>query len=292
MKKNVLSKLLCSVLTVMLLCSSTIITKADNDTVRLSFLAMSDLHLDELFLQTRESNMVQFQKVLDATKGMNLDAFIGGGDYSSYGNKTYWYKTKAMVNKAGFYKTIWALGNHEYGILGLNLFTNRNFAIFSGESKPYFVTQIKGYYFIVLGAESGIVGTYGRMSNAEKCWFYKTLKAASKDANGKPIFVISHYDLDTGTMRKDIANEMSKYDNIFFLWGHMHDGEYTDMTLRQCIHPEGYFTAARMGSVHYYNNANADALIVSVYDDRVVLQMKRVSGKILNPDTVTVQLVK
>lgn len=290
MKRATIRRIACLTLCVCLFCSLIVSASAAEETPEFSFLAMSDLHLDDLLFQTCESNKKQFQKVVSAAGNLDLDAFIGGGDYSSYGFSLYWYMARCMVQKAGFDQSIWALGNHEYGTTGLRAFTWQKYRAFSGESELYFTREINGYTFIVLGAELGIPGTFGNMSTKQKDWFAKTLQEAAENADGKPVFVVSHFDLNTGNVRRNIAAEMAKYDNIIFLWGHMHDGEYTDMTLDQCIGSESGFTTARMGSVHYYNNKNADGMIVRVYKDRVELEMMRVSGSVLNPDTVTIAL--
>jgi len=258
----------------------------------LSFLAMSDIHLDDLLFQTRLSNVEQFQMVLDVAREEKTELFVGGGDYSTYGNSYFWYKAREMVENAGITQSIWTIGNHEYDTSGFRVVNSLRFRLFSGEESLYYAREFQGCTFLMLGAESGLIGSSGIYSDAQIQWFVRELKKAAEKNKGKPIFVISHYDLGTILQKNTFTEEMRKYDHVFFLWGHIHNGSYSDMTYDQCFSAENGFTVARMGCTHYFNNDNADGLFVRVYRDRVVLRMIRVSGNSLERDSLTVPLKK
>ena len=260
------------------------------DTPRLRFACMSDLHLDDVIIYSSHSNTDQFQTALDtaAAKGYT-DLFICGGDMSSYGRTSVWEKVRTMINGAGFKKTLYALGNHEYGTVIENPDGDRDFMDFTGKDSIYYDEVFAGYHFIVLGCEDTDLSEQ-YFSDEQAAWFADTLAAAVADTPDQPVFVISHYPESYSAIGSRIGSYLKQYENVFFFWGHSHSESWEDydITGYQSLKP-GH-VSSRMGSVQYGTANIADVLLVDVYENRVSLTIERTDGAALPIKTTTVYL--
>jgi len=264
-----------------LLLGSTVVVQAEEEP-KLSFVAVSDLHLDDLLFQTSDKNIDQYRRTMRQAHARGVNTLICGGDISSYGNTDYWYTAREIAQEEGVTETYWALGNHAYGTSGLMSNVKENFMSFCGESSIWYTKEIRGYQFIFLAVDHGDITEFGEFSDQQLAWFAAALRDAAEKANGRPVFVVSHFDLGTGDTRALLEPELCKYDNVFFLWGHEHGWGGDDMTLADIITDEPGYTAAKMGMMHYYLTDTSEGLLVRVYDDRVELEVMRVGGVTLS----------
>jgi len=198
------------------------------DTPLFSFVCMTDLHLDDMLINSNPNNKEQFKNSVTTAYSMGYrDLFVCGGDISSYGQTSVWDEAKNTIEKAGYTNILWALGNHEYGTTVENLNGDSDFKSFTGYSGIYNHFVISGYHFIALGCESAeVIGK--PIGETQVNWFKEELEKAVKDDAAKPVFVITHYQLGNEHMDERIEEYFSQYDNVFLFWGHKHGDEYVD----------------------------------------------------------------
>lgn len=157
--------------------------------------------------------------------------------------------------------------------------------------------EINGYKFIVLGTDrTEFEESY--FSEAQLCW----LDSELEKADGKPVFVLCHQPLklthglpDTWNSPIDAAGSvgdqsdslyyfMNKYENVFFITGHLHTGigEYTYEKL-------GNFHSINLPSLTIDNkdgdcNDNGIGFMMEVYSDRVLFRARNFAKGIYLPD--------
>ena len=251
--------------------------------------AMSDLHVDEFL--TNKNNDKQLTNMLTFAAQGTYDALICGGDISSYGNSDKWYAVQDQIERlTNIPEELWVLGNHEYGTTGLFATpaqVQANFRAFTGYTGVYYHSVLNGYHFIVLAVEQALPA--GVLGSEQVNWFAAQLASAAEDSNGKPIFVISHYDMGSGTMSANFSGLLAQYDNVFFLYGHIHNNAPT--SLDEAVSTSEGYTSARMGSLNYYDaEETADCLLITVYTSKVVLEVVRTEGPPLSPSRQTIPL--
>ncbi len=192
-----------------------------------------------------------------------LDALIFAGDTT---NRAFTSEYEMLAESLSKYSPandiIFAVGNHDLWNKEIDederfpeserLFFEYNKKITGRElEKLYYSTEVNGYTFIVLSSEDDI--TRGYITDEQLQWLDNEMaKAAVK---GLPIFVISHWVLDdthgqpevwTGTSvpeeereaendsgfadgrGKDVQAILEKYDNVFMISGHLHNGVATN----------------------------------------------------------------
>lgn len=223
------------------------------DNCRLSFAAVSDCHIDEK--SSFFSDGMLELSLMDMEKAENkLDALVFAGDTTNHGYIEQWDIFAASMARHDVAKNIIiGAGNHDTWGPNRDDFTNPVDGVLptfikynkqiSGRDidKMYYSTTINGYHFIVMGSEEDHTCAY--ISPEQISWLDEELEAASGD--GKPIFVILHQPINgthglpynwgldkedppeeggIGPQSDDVVAVLKKYDNIFFISGHIHAG--------------------------------------------------------------------
>ncbi len=279
----------------LLLCGSVSVT-AEGGAPLFRFACMSDLHLDDVLIQSSHSNRDQFRTQLAScfAKGYT-DLFLCAGDVSSYGSSSVWNEARGYIADAGYGTVLWALGNHGYGTTGINLNAQDEFMQFTGESSIYYHKIVNGYHFLCMAAEKPdtlvLLGqnVYG---TEQVNWLARELADAAADSDGKPIFVVSHYPMTRNGVADALIPILTQYQNVIFIWGHEHSDGWVNYTLGDYLRTDQGFVNARAGCVQYGTADLADALLVDVYYDSVVLTYDRTEGNVLSPASVTVPLTR
>lgn len=189
---------------------------------------------------------------------------------------------------------IMASGNHDIRLHGYNysVKTFSNFAnALNNNENPidalHFSERINGYKVIVLGSDK---------TELEKAYFsdeeLEWLDDEVKSENNKPTFVLCHQPLKN-THNEDLAfgsvtnagghvgdqsiavkKILSKYDNVFFISGHLHSGfgpdSYNNVDGIHCINVPSMAIENKDGT---YNNAGT-GYIVEVYKTKVVFRAR------------------
>lgn len=303
---------------------------------RLSFAAISDIHLDESFSFISDG-MLELG-LMDMEKAAErLDAVVFDGDITNHG---YFEQWDIFANSVGNHdiadNLLIVTGNHDTWGPNRDDFNNPvdgvkptfckyNKSIAGRDiSEMYYSEIINGYYFIVLGSEEDHTCAY--ISDTQLEWFAAEMAKAAE--TGLPVFVFMHqpvnqthglpynWNLDEedpfdeggiGEQSDRVVEILKKYDNVFYISGHIHAGLKNDDSK----------IGVDYASVEYMKNdngnnitlinlpcfANPDVLrgahlangcgfVIEAYDDEVLLRARNFgAGTWLTKFDVAVELV-
>lgn len=312
------------------------ISDAEKD-CRLSFATISDIHLDEKasFISDGmfELGLMDMEKATD-----RLDAVVFDGDVTNHGYIGQWDIFASSLEKHDVSDNLFIVtGNHDTwgpnrddftnpvdGVL--TTFVNYNKSIAGREiNNMYYSDVINGYYFIVLGSEQDNTSAY--ISDAQLSWFEGEMQKAAK--TNLPIFVFCHqpinethglpynWDLDKedpadkgglGDQSDAVENILKKYDNVFYISGHIHAGLKNEKDKLGVDYATVEYMKNNNGNnitlVNLPCFANPDVLrgghisngcgfVVEAYDAHVLLRARNFgAGTWLTKYDVTVDIVK
>ena len=234
-----------------------------------------------------------------------VDLMIISGDVTDHGEQEEWETVAAaFANTEYLPEIILAEGNHDTWAdagydAALENFIYYN-EVIAGRTidKPYYSTEIGGYTFVVMGSEEDHTDAF--ISEEQIEWLDATLSEASVD--GKPIFVISHWPINKthglpeswgdedydeftggfGEQSDQIKAVLEKYENIFFISGHIHNG--LGEVLTDDLY--GYKSVEHYGNIHSINLPSymymyphgqvglGNGFQFEVYADRVVVRAR------------------
>lgn len=287
---------------------------------RLNFAAVADIHMTD---ETARRDMLKFGLQDMENSQHSLDALVCAGDLTDHGEKEEW---EMLADAFDAYtpaeNIILAGGNHDTWTdegceIGQEYFVEYNKKIAQREiDKVYYSTKVNGYTFIIMGSESD--HTYATISLQQLQWLENEMETASKD--GLPIFVVSHWPINEshglpetwgddepepddggfGDESAQIEAILKKYDNVFLISGHIHNG----LTNESQEKVYGYVSVESDGSFHSVNLpsymyltirgriANGTGLNFEVYDDEVVIRARSYSAGVWYTDyNYTIELV-
>lgn len=220
---------------------------------RLSFAAISDMHLDEKASFISDGMLELGFMDMDKAKD-RLDAVVFDGDITNHGYFEQWDIFASSVARHNISDNLFIVtGNHDTwgpnrddftnpvdGVLPTFIKYNRTVSD-RNISNMYYSGIVNGYCFICLGSEHDNTCAY--LSDKQLDWFAREMKKAS--AAGLPVFVFCHQPLNGthglpynwGLDKKDppdeggigdqsdaVAAVLKKYDNVFYISGHIHAG--------------------------------------------------------------------
>ncbi len=279
----------------------------------LKFGTISDAHINGISIRETTLNLALWDF---ANADEKYDALVFVGDQADSGSKEEYEAIKRVIGNYGrenlAKNIIWATGNHdtwtenEQGeddlALAQKYFTEYRKEFSGVESdKMYYSTQINGYPFIVLGSEED--HTNATFTEEQLQWFEGEMEKASK--TGKPIFVISHwplnethglpenwefmgkykdFDYDKGGIGGEASNRvleaMKKYDNVFYITGHIHAGfsNKNDKVFSKYLSVYDYegihlVNCPCLASLSFRGRmANGTGFVFEAYDDEVIIR--------------------
>ena len=211
----------------------------DSENVRLSFAAVSDVHvLGESITEFRFENLF---KDLSNSKE-KFDAVVIAGDLTEMGfNCEYETFFKVLDNQTVTKNLIIATGNHDVRYAykkNKPIIMNKveEYLGIDTKGESFYSYDINGYTFIVMGSEKQVFER-AYISDRQLAFVDSELKRAT--AQGRPAFVICHQPLkethglpevwktgDLGDQSQDVRDILVKYKNVFYINGHLHDGMY------------------------------------------------------------------
>lgn len=269
----------------------------DAENLQLSFTAIADTHIDNIFNGTRVPLLAKGLEDMSKAQVEN-DALLIAGDLTEGGMQVEYYKLAyALKTRCDIENILPVSGNHDIwgprlqdGMRLMNYGYNadkyfdflRNTAGIETDT-VYFSRVIKGCRFIILNSEKLEDETY--LSPAQIQWLDSLL--AQKEGSGKPVFVSCHHPLASiGDEADDLYAVMKKYDgrlDIFFLTGHWHtpfgagsvvtDGSVTFIAL-PCY---GKGTLSGPGKT-------GTGYCVEVYDGEVLFRARDFTGGVWVPE--------
>lgn len=226
----------------------------------------------------------------------SLDALVMVGDIAEFGAERE-YKLVADILKKVRHKAkniICVSGNHDVRIRNYTkqlvkfkgfVSSVKNGVTWNG-AHYYFSKEINGYKFIVMGTD-GNTFEDSYISDRQLSWLEGEI-ASSQD---KPVFVFNHQPLKNtnglpvtwigkGDWRGSVGDQsdkiravFEKYNNVFFITGHLHFG-----TCKHSYEDCGKFKALSVPSVGPVNHGECSTLsqgyVISVYQDKVVMRAR------------------
>lgn len=279
--------------------------KEKTETPALTFAVISDVHMT---VDPLRADMLALGLHDMAHASRRLDALVLCGDNTDHGYRDqYNLLAQTMAGYDPANEIILAEGNHDTWTSddgyepAKALFLEYSKRITGRElTEAYFSTEINGYTFIVLASEYDHTDAY--FSEAQLTWLDESLAAAA--GQGKPVFVISHWPLNgthgltkvwtlerntdpatggIGDQSDEVEAILKKYENVFFITGHLHNGFSTALTQKLdpvfsyvSIETEGSFHSVNLPSYMYPatrgSNFNAQGCVFEVYADHVVVR--------------------
>lgn len=280
----------------------------DPDACRLNFAVISDTHMKDEFIR---QFMVELGLEGMEKSDSRLDALVISGDLTDHGEYDEW---TALAESFSKYdpadEIVLACGNHDTWTDESFDKAKENFIEFNDKisgreiSEMYYLTEINGYPFVVLGSETDRTAAY--FSPEQLSWLDATMAEVAED--GKPVFVVSHWPInqshglpetwgddepepdDGGIGDESAAVEeiLKKYDNVFMISGHLHNGigdkgtkgiwDYTS------VESDGSFHSINLPAYTYFNArgqmVNGNGFNFEVYDDEVVIRARSYSADI------------
>lgn len=295
-----------------------------DDNCKASFAVISDTHIkDNIF----RLGMLEFG-LLDMTKAKDrLDAVVFNGDITEHGYIDMWEGfARSMAKYDIADQTILVVGNHDtWGPDRENLdevkqtFIDYNKKITGRDiDGMYYTTDIKGCPVIVLGSEGD--STSATISQTQIDWFAAQMETASK--TGLPIFVFLHQSINgthglpynwdkkkddpadkggIGAASDDILHIIEKYNNVFFLSGHIHAGfanEDSHSYYTSVERHDGYtlinVPCYEYPDVRRFNYVgNGTGYVIEVYENEVIFRARSFStGRWLTRYDEKIELIK
>ncbi len=287
-----------------------------NGKSELSFGVISDVHLragkndaghpyHDYVAETNFASALQDLHRINA----NADALVIVGDLTVTGMQTDYDSLKEVLQKTPHPKTmLFAIGNHEFhsafrnkdGWLSLKTFPNGVtkkqcidlFLKNTGMPSVYYEKWIKGYHFVVLGAEpSGTTAVHSYdhavLSQRQLQWLDERLSASP---TRRPTFVFLHQPIPhtvAGSQQNYIVDSdklrqvLNKYPQVIFFSGHSH---WTLKNQQRSMYRDR-FTMFNVSSVRNPITPDSklardsEGLYVQVYSNKVVVMARDFTHK-------------
>lgn len=296
-----------------------------SDDVNIDFVLTGDPQVSD-YMPEREANLMSFSEDMMNAE-IDLDAFIIAGDIAENGMPHEFGRVSELIKDFSVSQYIMCTGNHDIRLRDfeeskatfLNFMNGLN-SEENAQDNIYYKAMVGDYTFLVMGSEE-MRFEDAFISRAQLQWLNIELEEATKD--GKPVFVVCHYPLAEGHglpntwgsanngagdeslptyVRKDsydmtgcigdqtndVYDILTKYENVFFITGHLHTGfgKYTYETLSD----ENNVQGVNVPSVGIdnkdgvYNNPGT-GLFVEVTDSQVIFYARDFkNGKFLTTE--------
>lgn len=277
--------------------------EAENSSdIRLNAAIISDIHLDAT-LPVGQQILTAGLKDMKGSK-TPLDAVIVTGDLTNYGDENSLKRFYEILEAEKPAKNlIVAPGNHDIGhseeltnaqARKMNIRYNNTYTG-KDNSKIYYSEKVNDYTFIILADESKDNWDSCDISKKQIEFLDKELAKATR--RGRPAFVICHWPLEgtngqqtiyedsglDGKYAERVRKTLEKYENVFFISGHMHKG--IDNNLMRSIYDFSsvetgngvtYVNLPSFGSANRYGvPQNGYGMQLEVYRDEVVFRPRR-----------------
>ncbi len=277
----------------------------------LNFAVISDIHMTD---ETARRDMLALGLIDMQQAEAPLDALVLAGDMTDHANRSqYEMLESAFANYTPAENIIMAVGNHDTWCGDVeeefefseskNLFIEYNKKIADRDvDNVYYSTTVNGYTFIMLSSEYNHTDAY--ISDSQLEWLDGELKKASK--SGNPIFVVSHWPIngshglpltwldnplteDTKELEPDdggfgaqsdqVEAILQKYENIFLISGHLHNGLAENSRFGySSVEKRGNITSINLPSYMYMGikgaPSNGLGFQFEVYENEVLIRAR------------------
>ncbi len=265
---------------------------------------ISDTHLEAKEL-VRQSFLKTGLKNLSRAK-TKPDTVVIAGDLTNYADEPSLAKYYDILKTYSPVKALSAAGNHDIGHAGDRDVTDisreeakANFIRYNNEylgidaQDTYYSYEVNGFKFIVLGDICLDGGHWDAMDIGPEQMAFLDSELAEGTADGKPAFVVCHWPVDdiNGEATiwpdsgidlevNDVKSVMEKYDNVFYISGHMHAGikstavdDYFDLATVETVNGVTYINLPTYGLVNMFGDAvSGTGVQLEVYEDEVIVR--------------------
>lgn len=256
----------------------------------------------------------------------DIDVMVVAGDLTNYGDEpslAYYYE---LIRECPV-PVITSAGNHDIGHVGdrdvtditreealANVIKYANEYYGTEYEHNYYSREVEGYKFIVLGDEVINGGHWDAMDMTAEQIAFLDSELAEATAEGKPAFVVCHWPVDDINGEKfiypdsgidleinDVKTIMEKYENVFYISGHMHGGvrctwvgEEYDMPMVEQVNGVTYVSLPTYGIVNMYGLLQAGTgMQMEVYEDEVIFRPRNfITNQWFTNAAYTIELVK
>lgn len=274
----------------------------DPDNCKMAFVAFADTHIRDTAFQPHlfECGLADIDNAEN-----EFDALVIAGDITEAGDGPSYDITWNLLNNCSISEKniLLATGNHD-----IRLAYDYQTQMIMGKAaeylnteidKPYYSYEVNGYTFVVMGSDEWQLEK--AVISDEQLAFIDSKLA---EADGEPVFVVCHQPLanthglpevwkngDLGEDSEAVRAVLTKYENVYYLNGHLHDGVY-EKSLEVLDEEKGVYSInlPSFGKENDYGKflQNGLGTYVEVYDDSVVFTARDfVKGENLEGCTYT-----
>ena len=286
---------------------------------------IADTHLEEKEF-IRQTFMKAGLRNL-ARSATPIDALVVAGDLTNYADEPSLAKYYQILEKYSPVPAISCAGNHDIGHAGDRDVTDisreeakANYIRYNNEylginaEDNYYTYEVKGYRFIVIGDICYDGGHWDDLDLGEAQLAFLDRELAAATADGKPAFVVCHWPVDdiNGEATiwpdsgidlevNDVKSVMEKYDNVFYISGHMHAGiksnavdEKYHISCVETVNGVTYISLPTYGLVNSFGDpVFGTGMQLEVYDDEVVIRPRNfITNSWYTNSAYTIDLVK
>ena len=265
---------------------------------------ISDTHIEknELF---RQSFLKTGLKNIKNAK-CDVDAILVDGDITNYADEPSLAKYFEIIGKNAPAPVITVAGNHDIGHAGdrdvtdisreqakanFIRYRNENMGIDSQEN--YYSYEVNGYKFIVIGDDCVDGGHFDAMDITPEQMAFLDSELAEGTKDGKPVFVCCHWPVDDingqstiwpgsgiDLEKNDVKSVMEKYNNVFYISGHMHAGIKSNAVDKkfglsnvETVNGVTYINLPTYGIVNMFGDpVSGTGMQLEVYENEVVVR--------------------
>ena len=256
-----------------------------------------------------------------------IDAVVVAGDLTNYADESSLVKYYEILDKFSPAPVISCAGNHDIGHAGDRDVTDisreeakANYIRYNNEylginaEDNYYSYEVKGYKFIVIGDICYDGGHWDALDLGDEQLAFLDSELASATAEGKPAFVVCHWPVDgmngqeiiwpgsgIDLSKNDVKSVMEKYDNVFYISGHMHAGikstavdEKYNISCVEIQNGVTYISLPTYGLVNSFGDpVFGTGMQMEVYDDEVIIRPRNfITNAWYTNSVYTIDLVK
>ena len=298
-------------------------TAKDDSRMVVEMIADTHLEAKELFRQTfMKAGLRNLARAAHP-----VDAVVVAGDLTNYADEPSLAKYYQILEEYSPVPVISCAGNHDIGHAGDRDVTDitreeakANYIRYNNEylgidaQDTYYSYEVNGYRFIVLGDICFDGGHWDAMDIGEEQMAVLDSELEAAAAEGKPAFVVCHWPVDgingeqiiwpgsgIDLTVNDVKSVMEKYDNVFYISGHMHAGiksnavdEKYNISCVETVNGVTYINLPTYGLVNSFGDpVFGTGMQLEVYDDQVVIRPRNfITNAWYTNSVYTIDLVK
>ncbi len=281
------------------------VIEAKEDNCLLNVSMISDTHIEADY-PFRSGFLKQGLRTMSRAK-TPVDAIVVAGDLTNYADEPSLARYFDLIREYAPAQVVTVAGNHDIGHAGDRDKTDitreealANYIRYYNEyygteiESNYYSMDINGYKFICLGDEVIDGGHWDAISMTDAQLEFLDSELEEGTREGKPVFVVCHWPIDGINGENTIWNGdsgitedeypikeiLEKYENVFYISGHMHGGvrndyvgEKYDMHMAEQVNGVTYLSLPCYGIINWYGITwSGLGAQMEVYENKVIFR--------------------